>query len=160
MIDYDGTLPTKFKADQVAKGSDGRVGSQSSSSDRNDMNPAKVDVTTKRDNDDDVFSDSDGEESVPSRRSISNTSAVATAAPLESGGSKENQIASVAHQAEQLSLGSKESTHFQANTSIENKFDDVERAGSIPNLGSGDIKAIAADASVFSFGDDEDYESE
>ncbi|XP_027078309.1 phosphatidylinositol 3,4,5-trisphosphate 3-phosphatase and protein-tyrosine-phosphatase PTEN2A-like isoform X2 [Coffea arabica] len=160
MIDYDGTISSKFKADQVAKGSDGRVGSQASSSDRNDANTAQVEVTPKRDNDDDVFSDSDGEGSVPSRRSVDNTSsAVGTTSPLESG-SKDNQITSFTDQTKQLSLGSKESAPFQTNTSKETKFDVVERVDSIPNLGSGDIKAIAADASVFSFGDDEDYESE
>ncbi|KAL3525662.1 hypothetical protein ACH5RR_014034 [Cinchona calisaya] len=159
MVNYD-KLPSKFKTD-TAKGSDGQGGSQLSSSDRNDVNPAQVEVTKKRDKDDDVFSDSDGEDSVPTRRSAGNTSSAAggTAAPLESG-SKENQMASFTHQTEQLSLGSKESTNSQNDTSKETKFDGVERAGSIPNLGSGDIKAIAADASVFSFGDDEDYESE
>lgn len=160
MIDCDGAILSKLKADQVAKGSDGRVGNQASSSDRNDTNTAQVEVTTKRANDDDVFSDSDGEGSAPSRRRVGNTSsAVGTTSPLESGG-KENQITSFTDQTRQLSLGSKESAPFQTNPSKDTKFDGVERVDSIPNLGSGDIKAIAADASVFSFGDDEDYESE
>ncbi|KAH0773089.1 hypothetical protein KY290_010226 [Solanum tuberosum] len=45
------------------------------------------------------------------------------------------------------------------NGASEIKSETVERAV-IPNRRSSDIKAIAADASVFSFGEDEDYESE
>ncbi|KAL3526813.1 hypothetical protein ACH5RR_011469 [Cinchona calisaya] len=155
MIDSDGTLPSKFKADQRAKESDGRVGSHPSSNERSNTNPARVEVTAKIDNNDDVFSDSDGKESVPSRSRTGNKAS----APIESG-TKANKIVSLNHQTEQLSLGSKVPTHYQTNTSKEMNSNGVERTGAIPNLGSGDIKAIAADASVFSFGDDEDYESE
>ncbi|CAI9110226.1 OLC1v1010219C1 [Oldenlandia corymbosa var. corymbosa] len=149
MIDYNGTLPMKSKAADCGgvKGSDGAGGSHSTATSRNDVKPAQVEVPAKQDNDDDVFSDDEAEESAPSRRSTSNAasgSAGVASAPPESG-TAGNQIASLTHNTEQLSLESKES-----NTAKEMRFGDS----------SGDIKAIAADASVFSFGDEEDYESE
>jgi len=70
-------------------------------------------------------------------------------------GCQKEQIANLAHNAEQLSLRNSD----PKNGASEIKSESVERAA-IPNLGSSDIKAVAADASAFSFGDDEDYECE
>lgn len=149
MIDYDGTVPSKTKVDSVAK----RSGP--SSSDKVDHSKAKL--AAKQDNDDNVFWDSEGEETVPSR-SMDSTSAKAAAAPESS--SKGNQTTGLIHQTEQLSLKSGGAEYVPNSISKETNFDGVERTGTIPNFASGDIKAIAADASVFSFGDEEDYDSE
>uniref|UniRef100_M0ZXB6 ATP-dependent clp protease n=1 Tax=Solanum tuberosum TaxID=4113 RepID=M0ZXB6_SOLTU len=77
---------------------------------------------------------------------------------LKSGvdyGCQKEQIANLTHNAEQLSLRNSDPN----NGASEIKSETVERAA-IPNLGSSDIKAVAADASAFSFGDDEGYECE
>lgn len=158
MIDYDGTIPTKSKAGNSSKGSDGRPGNTSASGNEVAAYSNQSKVSENQDNDD-VFSDSDGEETAASRSRLAHISSRAgvTATPQESG-TKTEQIATVTHGTERLSLSSKGPA--QSNASNDIKENVVEKPSSIPNLNSGDIKAIAADASVFSFGDDEDYESE
>ncbi|XP_042061182.1 phosphatidylinositol 3,4,5-trisphosphate 3-phosphatase and protein-tyrosine-phosphatase PTEN2A-like isoform X1 [Salvia splendens] len=157
MVDYDGTAPSKTRADDSTKGADGKQRDAPSSSENKDPSSQQ----NKQNNDDDVFSDSDGEEPAPSRsRSVDQRPIpVAGTAPQSEQASKSERVSSVSHQMERLSVG-RESTSSQTQ-SKEVKVDEVERPPStIPNMGSTDIKAIAADASVFSFGDDEDDESE
>ncbi|KAL3833305.1 hypothetical protein ACJIZ3_008041 [Penstemon smallii] len=156
MIDYDGTIPAKVKSDNDQKGADGKSRDGPSSSDKK-SNSGQSSASRKQKNEDDVFSDSDGdEEPVSSRNSIS---AAAGGASNPESGTTAEQISTVSNQTEQLSLGRKSTSSSQSNASHEVKIEGVER-DKIPNLDSTDIKAIAADASVFSFGDDEDYESE
>lgn len=152
MIDYDGTVPSKTKVDSVVKGSG------PSSSDKNKVDHTKAELAAKQDNDDNVFWDSDGEETVPSRSVDNKTSAKAIAAPESS--SRGSRTTGLVQETEQLSLRSESAAHVPASTSKETSFHGAERTCTIPNFASGDIKAIAADASVFSFGDEEDYESE
>ncbi|THG04451.1 hypothetical protein TEA_008220 [Camellia sinensis var. sinensis] len=149
MIDYDGSIPIKKKAEQPSKGSDRRVGNSPLSSDKVATTSDQSNVSENQDNDDDVFSDSDGEETVSSKSSQARAeSGAGPPAHLESG-------PRVDHQMMALSL-SKESR--QSNASNEAKIDGAGRLES--GRMSDDIKAIAADASVFTFGDDEDFESE
>nr|DAD27508.1 TPA_asm: hypothetical protein HUJ06_028976 [Nelumbo nucifera] len=116
---------------------------------------------------DDVFSDSDGEDNESSKnreaRALSGgTETATTAARGPQTGTTPEQIASVTRGTEQLSLRSEGPK--QAPAANEVKTD----GGSGTGLGldiskdstTNDFKAIAADASVFTFGDDEDYESE
>lgn len=152
MIDYDGTVLSKTKVDSDAKGSG------PSSSDKNKVDHIKAELAAKQDNDDNVFWDSDGEETVPPRSVDNKTTAKEIAAPESS--SSGNQTTGLVHQTEQLSHRSEGAAYVPASTSKETNFHGVETTGTIPNFASGDIKAIAADASVFSFGDEEDYESE
>lgn len=158
MINYDGTIPSKTKTDSNSKRPD-----HPSSSDNDKISPPKAELAAKQNNDDNVFSDSEGEEeTVPSRTSGGNTTSTMATSATEST-SQGNKTASLSHQIEQLSLGSagRGSTNPPAGgTSKETNFDASERSGTISSFGSGDIKAIAADASVFSFGDDEDFDSE
>ncbi|GMP25624.1 hypothetical protein CsSME_00002396 [Camellia sinensis var. sinensis] len=94
-------------------------------------------VSENQDNDDDVISDSDGEETVSSKSSQARAdSGAGPPAHLESGPRESRQ----------------------SNASNEAKIDGAGRLES--GRMSDDIKAIAADASVFTFGDDEDFESE
>ncbi|CAL5362894.1 unnamed protein product [Camellia sinensis] len=133
----------------LSKGSDGRVGNSPSSSDGVTTTPDQSNVSENQDNDDDVFSDSDGEETVSSKSSQARAdSGAGPHAHLESG-------PRVDHQMTALSL-SKESR--QSNVSNEAKIDGAGRLES--GRMSDDIKAIAADACVFTFGDDKDFESE
>ncbi|GMP96919.1 hypothetical protein CsSME_00045352 [Camellia sinensis var. sinensis] len=111
--------------------------------------PNQSNVSENQDNDDDVFSDSDGQETVSSKSSQARAdSGAGPHAHLESG-------PRVDHQMTALSL-SKESR--QSNVSNEAKIDGAGRLES--GRMSDDIKAIAADACVFTFGDDKDFESE
>ncbi|KAK4367784.1 hypothetical protein RND71_011576 [Anisodus tanguticus] len=154
MVDYDGSVPVKSKADGSAKGKDPRQGNISSSSEETKDNLNKNKVYRGQNHGDDVFSDSEGEEGRPSS-TRSQTSTSQTAAASGDSSSQKEQIANLTRNAEQLSLRNSE----PKTDASEIKSETVERAA-LPNLGSSDIKAIAADASVFSFGDDEDYESD
>ncbi|KAK3019067.1 hypothetical protein RJ639_004354 [Escallonia herrerae] len=158
MIDYDSSVPTKYKADDHAgKESDARPGNTTTLSDGVAANSNQNKVAGNQDSDD-VFSDSDGEETQGSRSGLAHASSGRTAAPLEYG-TTSKQIATLVHGTEELSVRSKEPTQTSI-PSKEKTTDEAVRSVSIPNLGSGDFKAMAADASVFSFGDDEDYDSE
>ncbi|XP_019194961.1 PREDICTED: phosphatidylinositol 3,4,5-trisphosphate 3-phosphatase and protein-tyrosine-phosphatase PTEN2A-like [Ipomoea nil] len=157
MIDYDGTIPAKFKSEDASKKSDEMSGTNSST-DGTQANSDQSKGSGSRDHNDDVFSDSEGEEST--KTSARSSSAAPSGGVIESSTSEE-QITQVTCQTEQLTIGGQEPTDLKTDTSSEIKIDAVKTTASIPNLGSTDIKAIAADASVFSFGDDdEDYESE
>ncbi|KAK2657539.1 hypothetical protein Ddye_010591 [Dipteronia dyeriana] len=149
MVDYDGTLPTNSKADsasqQVSDGSSASVsvptGGVSGSSSQSKVSKSQ---------DDDVFSDSDGEETGasknrqthvaspgdPAAHEQSNTGAGTEKLPLKSPESKEPTVG-----------GSKNPASIQALPHLD-------------SVGANDFKAIAADTSVFTFGDEEDYESE
>ncbi|KAL2499639.1 PTEN 2 [Abeliophyllum distichum] len=160
MIDYDGTIPSKVKADRDTKGAaDGRSINAPTSSNENKANSEQSNASGKQKNQDDVFSDSEGEESCSSRSTMGHTSSAAKNATYPDSGNSVERMSAMTNQTEQLSLGNKDPTNSQSNASNEVKIDGVERT-TIPNLDSNDIKAIAADASVFGFGDDEDYESE
>ncbi|XP_059623933.1 phosphatidylinositol 3,4,5-trisphosphate 3-phosphatase and protein-tyrosine-phosphatase PTEN2A-like [Cornus florida] len=153
MIDYDGTIPTSNKAGDAGVQSDGKSVNASASTDRAASTSDQSEVSGSVDNDD-VFSDSDGEENVSSKSRK-------TRAASEQSGTTVEQMATLTQGTQQMSLGSKDLAQTN-NAYGETKTDGVERSDSITKVDSGvsDIKAIAADASVFSFGCEEDYESE
>lgn len=155
MVDSNGTTPSKPQTDGNAKGTDEKSRNPPSSTENKDTSQHS-NASRKQNNEDDVFSDSDGEEPMASRSSADQH---ISSAPQSESSIKSERVSSVSHQTERLSLG-RESISSQSRTSNEVKVDEVERASTISNMGSTDIKAIAADASVFSFGDDEDDESE
>lgn len=113
---------------------------------------------------DDVFSDSEAEESVSSKsKRVSSTPKTGESVdtnvvgPGQSGNS--DQAANLAHKTEHMSLGS-------TGSSVNEPRKDVDK-GTISGLegsnsagGVSEFKVLAADASVFTFGDEEDYESE
>ncbi|EXB59519.1 Phosphatidylinositol-3,4,5-trisphosphate 3-phosphatase and dual-specificity protein phosphatase PTEN [Morus notabilis] len=160
MIDYDGTLPTRSKADSMANKSDGTSSSAPGSTVGTEANSNRKQASQSEDNDD-VFSDSDGEEKgAPNRMSARATS---IAEPVHPSNSTAEQIGNVVREIKPLSLGS----HSQANVSQEATVDRIRKtdssSGTLPKLdsvGGSDIKAMAADASVFTFCDDEDFESD
>ncbi|KAI3503060.1 hypothetical protein L1887_31495 [Cichorium endivia] len=135
MIAYDGTIPEKYKSTDKPI-----LGSNDSSPSYNDSTPSKPSGDQDNDN---VFSDDDDEgKDKPPREKRAPT------APPP--GKIDPEVSALRKNTEQLSLNSKSATNVVR----------TEEDGSIANLNSGDIKAIAADASVFSFGDDEDDLSE
>lgn len=154
MVDYDGTIPKTKTDHHDNKGADGK-----SSGENKAAGPEQSNASRKQNNEDDVFSDSEGEETTTSRNTRGHTMSTVEPIPHSESRSESERVSTVSHQTEQLSLG-RESTSSKSKESHEVKSDGVERGATIPNLDSTDIKAIAADASVFSFGDDEDYESD
>lgn len=163
MLDYDGKLPTKSKAESANK--------QSSSSGSVPTSNAGVTAKSNRstvsgsEDNDDVFSDSEGEDSGASKRRQGQAASDAGSAKTDqiSGATAEN-IGNLTHRTGHLSLSSQKPS--QNTASKETASDGAGKPASgieSRRLGSGgvsDIKAIAADASVFSFGDEEDFESD
>lgn len=163
MIDYDGILPTKTKADSTSKRQDGNtdysfvpIGDVTTG-----PNHSKV---TKHEDNDDVFSDSDREEADTSKSWQVDADSGRESAPH---GILSNRMADNVSQNQRSGhLSLRNEKQKVKNVSEEPTADGVRKPTSslpIPNLdsiGASDIKSMAADASVFSFGDDEDYESE
>ncbi|XP_009606825.1 phosphatidylinositol 3,4,5-trisphosphate 3-phosphatase and protein-tyrosine-phosphatase PTEN2A [Nicotiana tabacum] len=169
LVDYDAAFParpqsetaTKESADSSsanpAPGSNPTSGGEPAARSNTNQHPGNSDK-------DDVFSDNESEETGMSKtrqtKAASEASAPADAKPL---GSKNNndsdKLSSLTHKTEQVSLGGTSSIHSEP-----------KRDGSVgatsgvevsnPVGGVSDFKVVAADASVFSFGDEEDYESE
>ncbi|WP_232819247.1 hypothetical protein, partial [Homoserinimonas sp. OAct 916] len=83
-------------------------------------------------------------------RSVTNTTTSSSEAK-----SKPDQIASLTEATKQVSIGNTGSTQVHAASEPKTAV----AGGTVPSSES-EFKAMAADASVFSFGDDEDYESE
>ncbi|KAL6572990.1 Phosphatidylinositol 3,4,5-trisphosphate 3-phosphatase and protein-tyrosine-phosphatase pten2a [Orobanche hederae] len=154
LVDYDGIIPSKTKTDHDTKGGDGKsIDAPPSSNDSNANSQQQSNPSRKQNNEDDVFSDSDGEEDggeVSSSRSSVGLTTISAAVGTTSHCEPGNKVEHVSPQAARLSVG-RESTHSRSGE---------VKVSIIPNMDCTDIKAIAADASVFSFGDDDDYESE
>lgn len=166
MIDYDGILPTKSKSDSSTKKSDGSSSCVSDSSGGIEANASRSKATQNEDNDD-VFSDSEGEETGASNSQPHRASSKAEPAGFDHASkATPQQIEIIASGTDQMTLSSSKN-HLQINDVQEPTVDGAKRTAAIghvtPNLdsvGVNDIKAIAADASVFTFGDEEDFESE
>ncbi|XP_062003625.1 phosphatidylinositol 3,4,5-trisphosphate 3-phosphatase and protein-tyrosine-phosphatase PTEN2A-like [Rosa rugosa] len=140
MIDYNGTSPTIPKADSSNKKPDGSSNDASASSGGDAANLNQ----RKREDGDDVFSDSEGEESGDrkSRLAEANSRAELTAPDHSSN-----------------TTGKQMETSAQTVDSPQNGSSHKQTSDGAGKSGAEDIRAIAADASVFSFGD-EDFDSE
>lgn len=153
MIDYNGTLPTKTKADSEstrAGGSSGRVSAPSNAGSAANSSRSKESKSEENDN---VFSDSEGEESGDSKKGQPSI-----ASEEESKAHKQVDIVSPG-----TGLGKDEPgmhTISGETTNGERKPTSSDEISHMESVGASNIKAMAADASVFSFGDEEDYESE
>lgn len=115
---------------------------------------------------DDVFSDGEAEQSASSKTKQTKvpSEAVETVKNDTRGSDSNrisNQIANLSHATEQVSLGNKNSSTSIHHASEPRSNVDGKTVSSIevPSAES-EFKAMAADASVFTFGDDEDYESD
>ena len=161
MIDYNGTLHARTKVNPTGKGSDGSTGNVSASGARPASNSSKVPA----DRDDDVFSDSDDEESrnsairkaqaasqpnFPAHRPVSE----ATSDRVEALTRGTDQL-SLKHEKRAQEDGSRKSNTGEG----VQETPPCPKSTNLESAGANDFKAIAADASVFSFGD-EDFESE
>ncbi|KAJ8437011.1 hypothetical protein Cgig2_010356 [Carnegiea gigantea] len=150
IIDYNGTVPKRPNTEKSQTRSDG---SSDHTLTKNNGGPTKPNKTksSEKDDEDDVFSDNDGEEGGFSRTTQAQASGV---------GAASNHVADLTQRTQQMST---EPTQTKSANPV---LDGASKSGSVvetPKLGASavtDFKAIAADASVFSFGDDEDFESE
>ncbi|XP_047173668.1 phosphatidylinositol 3,4,5-trisphosphate 3-phosphatase and protein-tyrosine-phosphatase PTEN2A-like [Vigna umbellata] len=156
MIDYNGTLPSRTKANSASKGSD-----------RNTINalPGPKPTTSNSTesklprNEDDVFSDSDEEEG----RDTQSKKAATEYKFHQASEETTDHVGMLTHSTDRLSLkheaGMQNNTSEQSTADEHNKIHTGNSSTNVESVGASDIKAIAADASVFSFGD-EDFESD
>lgn len=121
---------------------------------------------SRNDKEDDVFSDGEAEQSASSTTKQKNapSEAVETVKNDTRGSDSDrtsNEIANLSHATEQVSLGNKSSSTSIHHATEPRSNVDGKTVSSIqvPSAES-EFKAMAADASVFTFGDDEDYESD
>ncbi|KAM3695014.1 hypothetical protein ACB098_07G098300 [Castanea mollissima] len=167
LVDYNDTVPTTPNPETSAKKMDESSGTTPASVDEGTAQPNQNNNSKSHDKDD-VFSDSEAEETAASKSRQAETASAAGGGgtvpnTTSSSETKTNsdQVASVVRATEHMSLGNSGSTQIHAAAS-EPKSDAAGGAISgleAPNTES-EFKAMAADASVFTFGDEEDYESE
>ncbi|XWS68064.1 hypothetical protein CRYUN_Cryun04dG0058300 [Craigia yunnanensis] len=184
LVDYNGTVPTKPQTETATTNKPDESSGTAAASTDGGATPSNKNKDPGHNDKDDVFSDSEAEESGSSKsRQNKAASAEGVAAPSATSKSKTNtnsdQVASLVHSTEQVSLGSANSqqTHTSREprkdavveaaaagvqvSSSESEFKAMAAAAGVQVSSSeSEFKAMAADASVFSFGDDEDYESE
>ncbi|PIA56592.1 hypothetical protein AQUCO_00700736v1 [Aquilegia coerulea] len=157
LVDYDGTIPAKSSAEATDNKMNESASSVAATGDgAPTTNTSKGSGSTDRD---DVFSD---DESGSSKSRQSQAASAAGPAPTTVGDHKK-ETADVTRGTEQLTLRSDGPSHAPA--ASDSKTEGVVGASGldVPKSepeGVSEFKAIAADASVFSFGDDDDYESE
>lgn len=157
-MDYDGTVSSQAGTQSIPKspGGSSETASVATPEDRDAAPQTRRDEQNNEK--DDVFSDNEAEEgSVSSKNKRSQTTSSATSGSVPSVTSasetdkKKDQVSSLTDETKRISLGSTDSA--QPKTAA---------AASGPELSSSmsEFKAMAADASVFTFGDEEDYESD
>ena len=163
LIDHDGSVPPAPKTETDVKKSDGVSGTGSASVDGANATPNPSKDPGSKDKDD-VFSDGEVEESGSSKARQAQAAEGSVAAKTSSSETKTSpdQIASITHKTEQVSLGASGTTPIHdAGKPKSDAVGGVTSGLEVPNPERvSEFKAMAADASVFTFGDDEDYESE
>ncbi|GMJ12841.1 PTEN 2, phosphatase and TENsin homolog deleted on chromosome ten 2A [Hibiscus trionum] len=163
LLDYHDPVPSKPPTETATNKPDESSGTSASPADRGAAAPSSNDKGPGHNDKDDVFSDGEAEDSGrSSNRHQKPATPSATTKPETS--TNVDQVASLVHSTEQVSLGS-------ANTQQSNPRKDGAAAVAVAApaaaaSGTGvsgsesEFKAMAADASVFSFGDEDEYESE
>lgn len=156
MVDYDGTLPGKVNP--ASKGSD--INNVSSGA-KPTSNSSKSKIP--KNGDDDVFSESDEEETKGTQRREAATD-YKYMEPHQASEATTDHVGMLSHATDQLSL-QQHDERTENNVSEASTTDKLHNIHAGPNttnmesIGTSEFKAIAADASVFSFGD-EDFESD
>lgn len=158
-------VDTSPNMDNTTKKSDESSGSRPSAADGSEVseNQNRKSGTNDRD---DVFSDSESEggSSKSKKEATSGSgndgSAVKPASKSQTSTTSSDDVASLTHATKQVSLG--DGGAKQTAPPSDRKGDGAGRSDSLPEVpnSESEFKAMAADASVFTFGDDEDYESE
>lgn len=157
LADFNLTPPVSTKSEITTKKAD-----ESSGAGLNTVDGVAAASTQNKDgnNDkDDVFSDSEAEEGSSRGRKAQAASAVGgTVTSPTTSNSTSDQVAGLTRGTEQVSLGNVASQ--QTHASSESKKVPGGISGFASSNADSEFKVMAADASVFTFGDDEDYESE
>ncbi|KAH9621434.1 hypothetical protein KSS87_007556 [Heliosperma pusillum] len=151
MIDYDGKPLKTPNSEEPQKGPGGI--SNTTSSGNNHL--PNSEGSPEKDNKDDVFSDSDGEEDGSTQTNQAQPAPVRHAA--------DNHASNSTQKMQQMTLSGNEQNSKRSGHLLKDGVNKSQLGQVTPKAASvetPDFKAIAADASVFSFGDDEDYESE
>lgn len=159
LVDYNGAVPAAANSENVAKKRDETSGSAPASVGQGlDASNEKED--SGNNDKDDVFSDNESEEAGSKRKkapAASMAGGTVSTAPNSEINTKSDQVASLARGTKDVSLGNAGSqpTHAAGETKK-----DAATSGLDSTNRESEFKAMAADASVFSFGDEDDYESE
>ncbi|KAF8020184.1 hypothetical protein BT93_G0778 [Corymbia citriodora subsp. variegata] len=156
LVDHDGVPPTQPSAQIETKTSSAApdtapasvVSTAATSDPRESKDPGSNDK-------DDVFSDSEAEEAAYSKSKRSQPASssgetVTSTTPTSENKRNTDQVANVTRATEQVSLGNSGPTPPKSEVVSSAEFSNSES----------EFKAMAADASVFTFGDEDDYESD
>lgn len=158
MVDYDSSKSQNQASKYDNRKSNVTVATEKAKQDRS------MKSRRKKDSNDDFFSDSDTEDiRSPNQVSqpLSNSGEHATFHRPTTNVPNEETV-SITTTAEQISFndGKVETRVVDGETKEGTSSLKLEEAATSNSISVSEFKAIAADASVFSFGDDEDYESE
>lgn len=162
LADYNGPVRAAANSETVAKKPDETSGSAPASVGQG-LDASKESKDSGNNDKDDVFSDNESEEAGSKSKKAPAASAAGgtvSAAPRSETKTESDQVANLARVTKDVSLGNAVSqpTHAAGET----------KGGAVAGPTSGldtsnresEFKAMAADASVFSFGDEDDYESD
>lgn len=153
LVDYDPAAAMSTRPPSETTATEATENSSSNTASRPSPGPTEEAAAVKKSNKDkdDEFSDSDNEESASSKSRQIPISSQSSGSVAEKEAIPSNQIANLTSKTEQVSLGTSSST----NTELKKETAGADSVGEVS-----EFKAMAADASIFSFGDDEDDESE
>uniref|UniRef100_A0A2P2LP13 Uncharacterized protein n=1 Tax=Rhizophora mucronata TaxID=61149 RepID=A0A2P2LP13_RHIMU len=166
LVDYSGTTSTEPNTESSAKKSEEGPNGASAVVDAGTVSDApSQNKDPGSNNKDDVFSDSEAEEYVSSQRRQAQAASlgeetVNTSTAIAETNSKSDQVGSSTPVTEQFSLLSTDSQQMVANSQPKSGAAGGAVSDFAINNSESEFKAMAADASVFTFGDFEDYESE
>jgi len=164
LVDYDGSIPSKPSSPTTTAESGGASGTDGAAKESSTAAPKQPKESGSKDRDD-VFSDSDSESS-KNRRAKATGDVVEPSSSVKESEAKAAQVeaSNLAQGVQQVSLkreGDSKAPHApETTTEVTIKDSSVMDGPEMGSTGMSEFKAIAADASVFSFGDEDDYESE
>ncbi|CAN0918047.1 Phosphatidylinositol 3,4,5-trisphosphate 3-phosphatase and protein-tyrosine-phosphatase PTEN2A [Linum grandiflorum] len=157
MIDYDGTSAAKTKVDSNTSGTN-------SSSDATENAGTVMKSNQKKmpeKEEDDVFSDSDEEETEVSKKKQQQGPGEAAQASSEMAKASAEQTTKLIQGREHMSQGQPNASKEQPNNAAQTQPSSTSlETPKAMESGVSDIKAMAADASVFTFGDEDEFDSD
>ncbi|GFS40054.1 similar to PTEN 2 [Actinidia rufa] len=161
LVDYNGTVPTRPPTEPDTNKSVESSGATPTPVDEN-ASMTNLNKDSDRNEKDDVFSDSEDEETGPSKsrqsKAASEAGGTVDTKTSNSETTNSSHIAGLTCETEQVSLGKTSST--QTSEPRKDAIGGTMSGLEVPNPKGevSDFKAMAADASVFTFGDEDDFE--
>ncbi|RXH99887.1 hypothetical protein DVH24_021689 [Malus domestica] len=166
LVDYSGNVPTTPNTETSAKKPDESSGTKPSSDEGGAAAAPQESKSPGSQDKDDVFSDSEAEEGGSAKSRQAEATSPPTGVPVAStstsseSDTKPDQISSLTNVTKQVSIGNTDSKQGAAASEPKSSVSGGNAPGLEASSTESEFKAMAADASVFSFGDDEDSESE